>query len=82
MMHMFLEFHAWRHQCALALDLCVFLGIGWNPVGAKVVECLHCCVYLSRFVRIALNPAYAREGSGAFALLEAGPNGHTLSLSL
>jgi hypothetical protein len=62
--------------------LCVFLGIGWNPVGAKVVECLHCCVYLSRFVRIALNPAYAREDSGAFALLEVGPNGHTLSLSL
>ena len=52
----------------LRVSLC-FLGIGWNTVGAKMVECVHRCVYLSSFICIALNPAYAREDGGAFALL-------------
>ena len=45
-----------------------FLGIGWNTVGAKMGECLHRCV-LSRFIGIALHPAYARADSGAVAVL-------------
>jgi hypothetical protein len=55
-------------QCCVYLY--VFRGIGWNTVGAKM-ECVHRCVYLSRFIGIALNPAYARKDGEAFALLRA-----------